>query len=138
MSFRNESAKFTFIRSYAKWVEELKRRETLEESVDRYIDFLVKERGDLIPAKVVNKIKHYLLVLEVMPSMRALWTAGDAARKDNTCMYNCSFQAIDSPESFNEAIYILMCGAGYGFSVQDKFINGSSKLLAVPLFTGES
>lgn len=121
--FANPSQEFVYVRSYARWVDELKKREAWVETVDRYIEFIEKERGDLVPSKVLRKIREYLLKLEVMPSMRAVWTAGDAARRDNTCMYNCAFQAVDSIHAFSECLYILMCGTGYGFSVEKKYVN---------------
>jgi ribonucleoside-triphosphate reductase (thioredoxin) len=64
-----------------------------------------------------------------MPSMRFLWAAGAPAEQDNTTIYNCSFAAIDSPLAFSEALYILMCGTGYGFSVENKYV---SQLPEVP------
>lgn len=121
--FKNPSQEFVYVRTYSRWVEEKQRRETWAETVDRYIEFIEEERGDKIPSKVIRKIKEYMLSLDVMPSMRALWTAGEAAKRDNTCMYNCAFQAVDSIHAFSECLYILMCGTGYGFSVEEKYIS---------------
>ena len=83
------SQEFVFYRTYARWIENQGRRETWPETVTRYVQFLQEERGSVVPEKVYNKIYDAILNLEVMPSMRALWAAGDAARKDNVCMYNC-------------------------------------------------
>jgi ribonucleoside-triphosphate reductase len=121
--FRNEAAKFVYIRTYSRWIEVEKRREMWQETVERYIKFISDERGEFIPPKVIRKIKENILNFQVMPSMRALWAAGPAAKIDNTTMYNCSFLGIDSPTAFAEIFYILMCGAGVGFSVESKFID---------------
>jgi ribonucleoside-triphosphate reductase (thioredoxin) len=130
--FRNEAAEFVYTRTYSRWIEEQGRRETWPETVKRYINFIKEERGNLIPDKVINKIEKAILNFEVMPSMRALWAAGPAAKADNTCLYNCSYAHIDSPTSFSEALYILMCGTGDGYSVQHKFITNSDKLPIIP------
>ncbi len=120
--FKNEAAKFVYTRTYSRWIEEKQRRETWEETVERYINFIKEERGDKIPPKVIRKAKEAILNFHVMPSMRALWAAGEAAKKDNTTMYNCSFSVVDSVTAFSEALYVLCCGTGYGFSVQNKYI----------------
>lgn len=132
--FLNAAAEFVYVRSYARWVEGEGRRENWPETVDRYISFLEKERGEQVPSKVFRKAREYMLDFSVMGSMRALWAAGPAAEADNTTMYNCSFQAITSIESFQECMYILMCGSGYGFSVESKYI---SQLPSVPKLTSE-
>ena len=96
------------------------RRETWEETVQRYVDFWT-ERGQ-IDSKVAKKLYNSILNLEVMPSMRCLMTAGVALDKDNVAGFNCSYLAIDSPRSFDELMYVLMCGTGVGFSVERNFI----------------
>jgi len=132
--FNNPSQDFVYVRTYSRWIEELKRRETWTETVDRYIKFIENERGGKIPSKVIKKIRQNILSLDVMPSMRALWAAGEAASRDNTCMYNCSFLGVDSISSFSECLYILMCGTGVGFSVESKY---TDKLPIVPIITSE-
>lgn len=116
--FKQASSDLVFTRSYSKWDPTKNRREIWPETVQRYLDFINSERGSVIPSKVLRKIQEYVLSCAVMPSMRALWAAGDAARKDNTTMYNCSYLAVDSVEAFSECLYILMCGTGVGFSVE--------------------
>ena len=120
----------TFIATsrYARWLDDEGRRETWSETVDRYIDNIVKP---LIAGAIaeVDLIRHHLLSLQVMPSMRSMMTAGKAAARDNTCMYNCSYLPVDDPKSFDEAMFILLCGTGVGFSVERQFI---SKLPDVP------
>lgn len=132
--FRNSAAEFVFVRTYSRWVDTLGRRETWEETVQRFIDFLHEEHGKAIPEKVYRKIKEYMLGFEVMPSMRAVWAAGPAARADNTCMYNCSFRCIDSIDAFAECLYVLMCGTGFGFSVRKEDVQ---KLPDVPALKGQ-
>jgi len=133
IKFPNEAAKFVFYRSYARWIDDEQKREDWEHAVDRYIDFILNQRGEKIPSKVLNKIRSKILSFDVMPSMRALWSAGDAANFDNLCMYNCSFSAVDCIEAFSEAVYILMCGTGFGYSVEKKYVD---KLPIVPKLDG--
>lgn len=111
------------MRTYSRWLPDSGRRETWDETVDRYVNFITKHLGDKIPDKVLRKIKEGVLSFNVMPSMRFLWAAGAPAEQDSTTIYNCSFAAIDKIESFAEALYILMCGTGFGFSVERQYIN---------------
>ena len=113
----------TFIATsrYARWLEDEGRRETWAETVSRYMDNIVKPMaGD---DTYIKSIEQAILGLEVMPSMRSMMTAGPAADRDNTCMYNCSYLAVDDPKSFDEAMFILLCGTGVGFSVERQYIN---------------
>ena len=112
---------------YARYRDDLKRRETWEETVDRYLDFF-KGR---FPKKDIpwSELRDAILKLEVMPSMRCLMTAGPALEKDNVAGYNCSYMPIDSIKAFDELMYILMCGTGVGFSVESRYVN---KLPEVP------
>ena len=119
---------FIALSRYAKWLEDEGRRETFAETVARYIENVVGEKMDGDHA-VTCEIEEAILDLEVMPSMRSLMTAGAAANRDNTCMYNCSYLPVDDPKSFDEAMFILLCGTGVGFSVERQFI---SKLPEVP------
>ena len=129
MKFDNPSQEFVYTRTYSRWLDDKKRRETWEETVKRYIDFIREECGDKIPDKVYKKVEERILKMEVLPSMRMLWAAGPALKKDNTCGYNCAFANVDSIKAFSEALYILMCGVGYGFAITKKSI---SKLVPVP------
>jgi ribonucleoside-diphosphate reductase alpha chain len=118
---------------YARWLENEGRRESWSETVDRYMGNVV---GYDIDHKIYNEIRESILSLEVMPSMRALMTAGPALERDNTAGYNCSYLPVDDPKSFDEAMFILLCGTGVGFSVERQFI---SKLPEVPeLFDSET
>ena len=105
---------------YARWIPEAGRRETWAETVQRYVDFWT-ERGQ-IDDKVAGKLYKAIHNLDVMPSMRCMMTAGVALDKDNVAGFNCSYLAIDSPRSFDELMYVLMCGTGVGFSVERNFI----------------
>jgi len=111
---------------YARWIEEEKRRETWPETVDRYMRNVV---GDKVDVDTSRRIQEAILNLELMPSMRALMTAGEALNRDNTAGYNCSYLPVDDPRSFDEAMFILLCGTGVGFSVERQYI---SKLPEVP------
>ena len=105
---------------YARWLPEQKRRETWAETVNRYVSFWV-DRGQ-IDQKTSAKMFDAIHNMDVMPSMRCMMTAGEALDKDNVAGFNCSYLAIDSPRSFDELMYVLMCGTGVGFSVERNFI----------------
>ena len=119
---------------YAKYFDG-KGRENWDETVSRYMDNIVRPvAGD---DSYINQIEEAILNLDIMPSMRSMMTAGPAAARDNTCMYNCSYVAVDKPTRFDEAMFILLCGTGVGFSVERQYI---SKLPEVPeqLFDSET
>ena len=120
---------FIAISRYAKWLEDEGRRETFAETVQRYITNVVASVVGEYDQGLETELREAILDLEVMPSMRAMMTAGAAANRDNTCMYNCSYLPVDDPKSFDEAMFILLCGTGVGFSVERQFI---SKLPEVP------
>jgi len=111
----------TFIATsrYARWLEDENRRETWGETVQRYINYIAKTG---LPKEELDELEEAILNLEVMPSMRALMTAGPAADRDNTCIYNCSYLPVDDMRAFDEAMFILLCGTGVGFSVERQSI----------------
>ena len=119
----------TFIATsrYARWMDEEGRRETWDETVQRFMDNIVADVD--IDEKDKRDIHEAILSLQVMPSMRALMTAGEASERDNTCVYNCSYLPADHPRAFDEAMFILLCGTGVGFSVERQSIQ---KLPVVP------
>ena len=125
----------TFIATsrYARWLDDEGRRETWGETVGRFIDNIVRPSG--VSDKDINDIQEAILNLQVMPSMRALMTAGPAAARDNTCVYNCSYLPVDHPRAFDEAMFILLCGTGVGFSVERQAI---TKLPEVPADINDS
>jgi len=107
---------------YARWIEDEQRRENWDETVSRYISFMdsyVHDKHDYkLDSSLKNELEEAILNLRVMPSMRAMMTAGDALDRDAVCGYNCSYIPVDSPRAFDECMYILMCGTGVGFSVE--------------------
>jgi len=127
--FKNEVAEFIYKRTYSRWIEEEGRREEWPETIERLIDFLISKKGKKIPEKTIRKIRKYMTEFAVMPSMRMLWAAGPAAEKDNTVIYNCSFAKLNCVEAFAECLHILMCGTGFGFSVEKE---ETEKLPSIP------
>ena len=108
---------------YTRWLEEENRRETWDETVNRYVDNMINKYPKLFRTSnslsyITPKIANYIKTLKVMPSMRALMTSGKALDKCNVAGYNCSYLVVDDLRAFDEAMYILMCGTGVGFSVE--------------------
>jgi ribonucleoside-diphosphate reductase alpha chain len=132
-TIENPYENFIALSRYAKWVEAEGRRETWGETVDRYFTFMtnhLKTNHNYIPnEKLVAELKEFVFERNVMPSMRSVMTSGAALERDNVAGYNCAFLPVDSPRSFDETMYVLMCGTGVGFSVEYKYIN---KLPSVP------
>ncbi|MHB9020148.1 MAG: NUMOD3 domain-containing DNA-binding protein [Minisyncoccota bacterium] len=108
MKDANELSKYIHLSKYSRWIEKDKRRETWEETVDRYISFFKKQTPQ-ITEETWTEIKSSILNMEVLPSMRALMTAGKALEIDNAAGFNCSACAVDNPRVFDEAFYLLMC-----------------------------
>ena len=106
---------------YARYIPENKKRETWEETVERYITNTVARRSEL--SSDVGAITNAILNLEIMPSMRALMTAGPALERNHIAAYNCAYAAVDHVRFFDECLLILMHGTGVGFSVERQFIN---------------
>lgn len=136
--FPSDYEEFIFKSRYARWLDTEGRREHWPETVNRYTSFLfkhVKDKFNYTPTLHTQvSIEQAILHFDVMPSMRALMSAGPALARDNTAGYNCSYLPVDSKESFDETMYILMCGTGVGYSVEKKYIK---KLPAVPYFIRE-
>ena len=113
---------FIALSRYARWKDDEQRRETWSETVDRYFDYmenhLKKKHGYTLTKALREKLNDSILSLGTMPSMRALMTAGVALDRCHVAGYNCSYIPVDSPRSFDECMYILMCGTGVGFSVE--------------------
>ena len=115
----NEYQKFIHKSRYARYLDREGRRETWEETVDRYCSFWEGKYDAGLP----KEVKKSILDFDVMPSMRALMTAGPALERDNMAGYNCSFISVDHVRAFDENLYVLLCGTGVGFSVERQFIN---------------
>jgi ribonucleoside-diphosphate reductase alpha chain len=109
---------FIALSRYARWLDDEQRRETWTETVSRYFDYMQGLHGNIITKSLRRKLEDKILGLEVMPSMRALMTAGPALKTCNVTSYNCSYIPVDSVRAFDECMYILMCGTGVGFSVE--------------------
>jgi len=120
MTLPTEYQSFIALSRYAKWLETEGRRESWEETVDRYLSFFQGKFPQQL--KDVSEIRSSILDLKTMPSMRCLMTAGEALERDNVAGFNCSFVAVDNPRVFDEILYVLMCGTGVGFSVERQFI----------------
>ena len=117
---------FIHLSRYARWNEDTGRRETLQETVARYFDFMqehLKKNNDTDIADMRPQLEQAVLNLDIMPSMRALMSAGTALERDNVAGFNCSYVAVDTVRAFDETLYILMCGTGVGFSVERQYIN---------------
>lgn len=117
---------FIYLSRYSRWLEKDNRRETWEETVERYFKFFdahlsENQKFNLDPA-LRQELKDAVLNLDIMPSMRSLMTAGEALKRDNTAGYNCSYVAVNRVRAFDEILYILMCGTGVGFSVERQYV----------------
>lgn len=132
-SISNPYENFIALSRYARWLEKENRRETWQETVDRYFDFMLTQlktkHGYTPNDQIVSDLREAVFNRNVMPSMRSVMTAGPALERENVSGYNCAFLPVDNARSFDEAMYILMCGTGVGFSVEYKYIN---KLPALP------
>jgi len=115
----NDYQTFIATSRYSRWLDDEKRRETWPEVVDRYLGFF----SQYIPADTHAKLREKIVNLEVMPSMRALMTAGPALERNNVAGYNCAYLPVDSPRAFDEAMFVLMCGTGVGFSVEQRNVD---------------
>lgn len=117
---------------YARWLEDKERRETWDETVDRWWNYMT---GKFPVLSKRQDVKDAIYNLEVVPSMRTIMTAGEALDRNHVAAYNCSFLAVDDPKAFDEALLVLMCGTGVGFSVERQFIQ---KLPEVPAELNET
>ena len=127
MNYMNDYQRFIALSRYARWMEEDNRRETWEETVNRLINYFKYHVENNLEVSVEDtiwkQIKGGILSLNIMPSMRAMMTAGPALERENIAGYNCSYIPIDNPKAFDEVLYILMNGTGVGFSVERQYIN---------------
>ena len=118
----NPLGEFIYLRTYARWIDSLGRRETWIETVDRYINFMRENLGEKLSEEEYKELREAILKQEVMPSMRLMQFAGRPARRCNTCAYNCSFISPSKVEDFAEIMYLSMQGCGVGFSVESQNI----------------
>lgn len=129
MDVINNYQKFIHTSRYARWLPSEQRRETWEETVDRYIRNVVTPVIEFNDIDTREDLREAITNMEIMPSMRCMMTAGEALERDNVAGYNCSYLPVDHPRSFDECLYILMCGTGVGFSVERQYV---TKLPEVP------
>jgi len=117
---------YIHLSKYARWLIEENRRESWPETVARYFDFftehLQENNNFTLPTEIRNELETAVLEMRVMPSMRALMTAGPALKRENVAGYNCAFRAVDDPRAFDEILYVLLNGTGVGFSVEQRFV----------------
>ncbi len=117
---------------YARWLDEEGRREDYVETIDRYLDFMLKHlrknNNYAPPAEDVKLVRNFMLSQKAMPSMRAVMTAGPALERNNIAGYNCAYLAVDDFRAFDEALYILMNGTGVGFSVESRYVDQLQRL----------
>jgi len=118
---------FIALSRYARWLPDKNRRETWKETVARYFDFMEKHLSEntnyTLTPSTRKELETAVINLKIMPSMRALMTAGPALEKNHIAGYNCAYLSVDHPKSFDECLYILMHGTGVGFSVERQHVN---------------
>ncbi len=132
--FQGSLSEFVYYRTYARWIDELGRRETWVETVARFMNFMRENVKEKISEADYRLVNNSILTQEVVPSMRLFWSSGPAARATNVAGYNCSFIAPSLLQDFGEIMYILMCGTGVGFSVERTTVN---KLPTIEMQTGK-
>ncbi|MEK7567365.1 MAG: ATP cone domain-containing protein [Patescibacteria group bacterium] len=118
--FRSKYSEFIFYRSYSRWNEKESRRETWVETVNRYFDFMKENLGEKLKEEEYQELKNAVLSMQVVPSMRLMWGAGDAARKSGAVAYNCSYIAPVTPRDISEIMFLSMNGCGVGYSVESE------------------
>ncbi len=120
--------KFQFFDKYSRFNYDLGRRETWVETVDRTVSFLHELAGSRLPVETYERVRRAILEMRSMPSMRMLAMAGAAARRNNIAIYNCSYQPVESIDSFVEALIISMSGCGVGFSVEGRYVENFPRI----------
>jgi len=118
--FRSPYSQFIFYQMYSRWVPELGRRETWTETIDRFMNFMQDKLGNKLSASEYARVREGILRQDICPSMRLLWSAGPPCKESNVWAYNCSYVAPVKPEDLGEIMYVLMCGAGLGFTVESE------------------
>ncbi len=130
----NDLQLFQFTDKYARWNDNLNRREQWHETIQRAVNFLRELSNNALDDQIYNKIYELMLNMEIAPSMRLLAMAGEPARRNNIALYNCAYLTLDSVDSFTELMVVLLEGAGCGYSVESKHVY---KLPTVKRLTGE-
>lgn len=114
---------FIYKSRYARWIESENRRENWPETVSRLVSYYDKRTNGALTTTELGECYEAVYNLEVMPSMRALMTAGPAMDKNDICAYNCAYLPVDSLRSFDECMLILLNGTGVGYSVEEKYVS---------------
>ncbi|HAS80845.1 MAG: Ribonucleoside-triphosphate reductase [Candidatus Nomurabacteria bacterium GW2011_GWE1_32_28] len=120
--FVSSYEEFIFYRTYSKWQDGLGRRETWVETIDRFMIYMKENLGNKLSSRDYSDVREGILNQEICPSMRLLWSAGEACKKTNVWAYNCSYIAPSAWQDLGETMYILMCGAGLGFSIESETV----------------
>lgn len=118
----NDLQLFQFVDKYARWNDDLSRRETWGETISRAVDYLIELSNNKLDPKIYERMYQLMYNMEIAPSMRLLAMAGQPARRNNIAIYNCAFLSLDSVDSFVELMVVLLEGAGCGYSVESKYI----------------
>jgi ribonucleoside-triphosphate reductase len=121
--FPNQIQKFQYYDKYARFNYDLGRRETWIETVDRAVTYLRELSEEKLPQTDYDRIRTAILNMSASPSMRLLAMAGEAAKRQNIAIYNCSYLPIDSIDSLVEELIIAMAGCGVGFSVESQYVD---------------
>lgn len=121
-TFPNALSEFVYTRTYSRWLEEQGRRENWEETVTRLVNFYKEITSNKLTQKNYEDIHDFVINFKSMPSMRLLWTAGEAVKRSGVAAFNCSYLTMDKISSFSEMFYILLVGCGVGYSVESKFV----------------
>lgn len=132
--FHSSYQEFIFYQFYSRWNDELGRRETWIEAIDRYLAYMKTKLGNKLTDEEYSEVREALLNQEICPSMRLLWSAGKACDATNVTAYNCAYIAPTSWKDLSEIMYVSMCGAGCGFAVEHENV---SKFPAIKEQTGE-
>jgi ribonucleoside-diphosphate reductase alpha chain len=128
--FRNALGELVYYRSYSRWIDSENRRETYIETVDRYMDFMKENLGSKLKDSEYKEIREAILNQQAMPSMRLFQFSGKPAKLTNVCAYNCSFIAPESFQDLAEIMYISMCGAGSGWTVESSNVEKFPQIYA--------
>jgi ribonucleoside-diphosphate reductase alpha chain len=121
--FRNQLSELVYYQMYSRWRNDLGRRETWIETVNRFVGYMEAKLKGKLSQNDYTEVREAILNMKVIPSMRLLWSAGKSAESSNVIAYNCSFVAPQKIEDFGEIMYIMMCGTGVGFSVEQKLLD---------------
>ncbi len=116
--FTTPYQEFIFYQFYSRWSDELGRRETWVEAIDRFMDFMKERLDNKLTAKEYSEVREGILKQDVCPSMRLLWSSGKACRATDVTAYNCAYIAPTTWRDLSEIMYVSMCGAGCGYTVE--------------------